>query len=140
MLSPKKKGLLARTRYESDLLIDLLPAEFDSVHVKLRRYRQESRAALKAVQVVTYKILHRKWINQRANDMIYQKFALSQACLEQSAVNIGLSNTIRSASPKSLPKLRLDTSPRSTSSNNLLSRNINQDHDKITNGKLSGRL
>lgn len=139
MKTGKKKGLVSRTRYESDLLLELMPQESDSVQVKLRRLRQEARVALKAADLISDKIIHKKWINYKAFDMLHKKYSLSVECLKQIAVNLEQFNLINETIGK-LKDAKLNDSP-SGSIGIRRTATLRPTHsDESPNRKLSGSL
>jgi hypothetical protein len=52
----RQQGLVGRIRYESDMLVELLPAPSDNRAFRLRRLRQEARVALKAINFMIDRI------------------------------------------------------------------------------------
>lgn len=83
MKKDKKKGLLSRTRYQSDLLLELLPLESDSLFIKVKRFRQEARLALKAAELVIGKFVRGKWFSYKGFESIGKKFSCCIMCLKE---------------------------------------------------------
>lgn len=78
----KKKGLLGRMRYHSDLLVELLPNPSDKCSARLKRYRHECVIGIKASDYMIRVSQTTQRDSMRPKRIIDQKLRFSKVCLE----------------------------------------------------------
>ena len=83
MKQAKRKGLSARIRYESDLVLEILPNPSEPIAFQIKRLRQEARVSLKAVDTFIEKAVKRNFLSSIGLESIQKKFKFCVRCMEE---------------------------------------------------------